>query len=279
MKEPHIQVQILGVPSSAGCRAETAAVIDQRRGPEEIRLALADMLRGYDIATGLEDLGDLKGIDSVPTLLKVVEEAATEVLQRGKVLGLLGGAHTLTLGWLRALRKVRGEFSFMYVDAHPDCMPRKAIDYGSMLFHAFEEGLLLPERTVFIGLRQIENPEAQYLSSRALKVFTPADVEREGMGEIMQRVISSRSAPWAMSLDLDAIDPTAAPGVTAPSPIGLSAREVLYAARSVAEAGVVGFDIVELCPRTDEGRVTARLAATLLREIAVSAARQPATFS
>ena len=87
------------------------------------------------------------------------------------------------------------------------------------------------------------------------------------MADFSAEAVPSLSGPIYISLDLDGIDPSEAPGVSHPEPGGLRVREVLAVLRGI-NAPIIGADIVELNPSRDIGGVTAILAAKLIREIA-----------
>lgn len=261
------QVEVYGVPSVAGCREETSEVMDQAEGPAKIRALYRYLIEGFDLAQTFTDCGDIGATRDVATLLQATERAARESHLRQALPFFLGGAHTLTLGALRGVRASCGEFSLIYVDAHPDLMPRPEINYGSTLYHALNEGTLSPSRIGFVGIRMIERPEAQIIGERGIKSISTMELEKDGIVTSTERLLAALPAPYYLSIDLDAIDPSLAPGVTTPTPIGLSPREVLALSEVVLAHPVVGADIVELSPAADERDKTARIAAALLREL------------
>ncbi len=260
-------VKLVGVPFSVGCRVETSTAIDQQNAPLAIRAGIRTLTANLDIPLSFEDLGDVTAKNSVTEVLKAVEDQVYEVASKGDVPVILGGAHTVTLGTLRALNRVRQDFSVIYIDAHPDIMPHSSINYGSAMFYAFKEEVIQPDRTAFIGIRQVENPEYRVL--REQNIFHIHAHEFEGMGilNVVKEIKDRFPAPYFISLDLDVIDPTFAPGVTLPYPCGLTPREVMYLVEELCRQGVIGIEIMELSPINDRNDDTAMIAASLILRI------------
>lgn len=262
------QVKLIGVPSSAGHREETAEAPDQSRAPQVIRESLAYLLKGFDIPVNFTDLGDIKTSDQVDFTLKSVELKLSELLSENFPVIVLGGAHTITLGSLRAVSKIHKDYSLIYFDAHPDLMPRDTIDYGSSLYHAVREKVVDPKRLVFLGARIIERAEDELIKKYQIKNYDPLAFQRMGVGAIYEEILRNFPPPYYISFDLDSVDPTFAPGVTTLAPVGLNAREVFCLSSDLCATGqVIGVEIVELSPINDKGSRTAYLAAQFLQHI------------
>lgn len=263
-------VALYGVPYNSGCRSETSVVIDQHRAPAAIRAALQELQGGFDIPTGFQDCGDISCDGSVEALLAATENCVLESLKiPHQVPLLLGGAHTFTLGSLRALKKANREFSLIYVDAHPDLMPHPNINYGSTLYYACKEGLVSPKRIAFIGVRQVERPEAEFINREGIYSMSGLDVEERSIATIIREdLLKKFPPPFVISFDLDSVDPSLCPGVTTPFPGGLTPRELLLMARELGKQDVLYADIVELAPINDRDNVSARLGAILLQTMA-----------
>lgn len=261
------RVNVYGVPSAAGCREETSEVIDSAQAPARIRSMHRFLIDGFDVPGDFTDCGDVGATNDISILLAATEEVAVRDIKCGMIPLFLGGAHTLTLGALRGVRKALGDFSLIYVDAHPDLMPRNEINYGSTLYHAVREGAVTPHRLGIVGARMIERAEREVIAREKIRVVSCLEVERNGISVITEELLQQLPPPYYLSIDLDAIDPAIAPGVTTPSPIGLTPREVLTLTDCVLRHPTVAVDIVELAPSADDGERTARIAATLLREI------------
>lgn len=262
-------VRLYGVPYNAGARPETTAVVDEQNGPSAIRTALKrNVFSAYDIDLAFEDQGDVKCDGSVGGLLESVESCVSKVRKEGDVPFLMGGAHTLTLGALRAIAKSNPDFSLIYFDTHPDLMPRTEIDYGSCIFHAIQEDVIDPKRLAFIGLRQVEKAEWQLLKDNDIFFLHSLDFERLSTTEVLAQIKDRCKPPFYLSVDLDVIDPSQAPGVGSPFPGGLSVREVSFLTTELCRQEIVGLDVVELAPISDREEETATVAASLLQRCA-----------
>ncbi len=257
-------VELFGVPSGVGYRSDTGRRADHDFGPEAVRQALIDLRRGYDIPFPATVCGDLNvDSDSTVEILSRVEAAVLKRLQKNILPIMIGGAHTVTLGALRAAHKHSGGYSLIYFDAHPDIMPRDEITYGSHLYVGIKEGVLDPARTIIIGARQIEEPEYAVAKQYQISLISSHDMVGGGLFEVAKK-IQSLPPPYVISFDIDVVDPSFAPAVACPTPLGLDPREVLYLLRQIDLKDVLSFDLVELSPRVHPGTATAELAAMML---------------
>lgn len=266
------RLHVFGVPYAAGCRQETSYAIDSHRAPAAIRIALQDMMSGFNIPTHFTDTGDIVSNDAVDEVLSAVDKRVTSIMEQGAIPFVLGGAHTLTLGSLRALHRRVPTYSLIYIDAHPDMMPHPTINYGSSLYYALQEGVVAPERIALLGIRQVEQEEWSLIREKKILHYTPSDFEAHGSEHILREIIRKLPPPYFVSIDLDGIDPTFAPGVTSPYPGGLTVREVLYLSSELCRLGVAGLEVVELAPVNDRNEETARIAASFLHTLSSAVA-------
>lgn len=259
-------IDLIGVPCSAGCRAETSFTIDQHRAPAAIRAAYEELMGGFNVPRCFSDKGDVASGANVERMLVEVSNAVKTSLSAERVPFILGGAHTLTLGSLRAAHSVAPNFSLIYFDAHPDLMPHPDINYGSSLYYAVKEGLVNPQKIALIGIRQAETPEIDFIKEHGIILYTARDVASKGLEKVIKELHKKLSGPYFISVDLDGIDPAFAPGVTTPYPLGLAPREVEAIACEFSKELLVG-EIVEHAPANDRMGRTAYLAAGLLRSM------------
>ena len=268
-QQPEKKFWLYGVLSHIGTDPLTSQSSDSHLGPSAIRAAYQSLFEGYNIPCAFEDQGDVKTGEeqTVEELLEEIEKQASKALENDKKLIFLGGSHTFTLGSLRAVKKHCGDFSLLYFDAHPDLMPEERIYYGSTLYHAAEEKVLNPERIGFVGIRQIEEEEQAFIEQHHPLVISPLEITRLGLSASLNKLKDVLPPPYYISIDLDGIDPSLAPGVTTPFPLGLYPREVLALALAFCNEHLIGFEIVEHSPKRDVQNSTVFLAATLLQEL------------
>lgn len=263
------EITLVGAPFNIGYRLETSHAVDTHHAPAHIRAAYQELLSGFSVACPFKDLGDLHCSSSeTEEVLRVVQSRIQDLLGAGITPAVLGGSHTITLGSLRALNAVDPNYTLVYFDAHPDMMPHPEINYGSSLHFAIAEGVLDPKRVVLIGLRQVEDPEWDYINEHRIAHFNPTDVWELGVHSIIESISKHAPPPYYLSIDLDCLDLAYAPGVSTPYPIGLSPRELISFARAFCRRGVNGFEIVEFSSSNDRNKQTVQIAAALIHEIA-----------
>jgi agmatinase len=119
---------------------------------------------------------------------------------------------------------------------------------------------------MLIGIRAAEPEEMENAAKVGLEIITPMDIAEAGVLKIAERLMSRMSDKKYVSIDLDCLDPAFAPGVSVPTPGGLSSVDLIYLLKQAVGSGIVGIDIVELSPDFDVNNITAYLAARILLE-------------
>ncbi|MEB3851836.1 MAG: agmatinase [Desulfurococcales archaeon] len=257
----------------------------QRWGPRAIREASAfieftSLHAGLDVEeVPIYDEGDVGVVhgDARETLRRV--SAATRALAgEGRRLIVLGGEHTVTYGVLEGLASALGRTPCLVVlDAHFDLRG----DYlGNPYSHACVMRRVLerlhPPRVYYVGVRGFAREELELASSReGVAYSTSLDVERLGEANVAARVkrFLGECGSVYLSVDLDFLDPSQAPGVGNPEPGGLTFREALNLIHAIVDERLVGFDVVELAPPHDPAGLTAVVAAKLVVEVVAAHAR------
>jgi agmatinase len=208
---------------------------------------------------GLDDLGDvdLRPDDSARA---TIEEACAALAGRDQRFIALGGDHSITYPIVRGLSRTFAALTVLQIDAHPDLYDEFE---GDRFSHACPFARIMEERLarrlVQVGIRAMTGPQV-------------LQVQRFGVDQIDMRAWSDGARPSVggdiyLSIDLDGIDPSFAPGVSHPEPAGLTVRDVLGIVHSL-NGRLVGADVVELNPSRDPAGLTAGVAAKLVRELA-----------
>jgi agmatinase len=140
------------------------------------------------------------------------------------------------------------------------------------MYRLVEAGSVDPERYVQIGLRGYwPGPaEFEWQAAKGITSFFAYDVRELGIEEVVGRTVGIvGEGPVFVSIDIDVLDPAFAPGTGTPEPGGLTSAELLWAARTVAEAlELVGADVVEVLPTgVGSADVTALVAERTVREV------------
>ncbi len=210
----------------------------------------------------LKDLGDWETFDEGDFEIGAypdIESLTKEHLSKGDRLLTLGGDHSITYPIIKAYAGKYPELDILQIDAHPDLYQ----DYeGDPYSHAcpfariMEDGLA--KRLVQVGIRTL-NPHQKEQAERF-------DVEMYTMNTGLPELPLRFANPVYVSLDMDAIDPAFAPGVSHRESGGLSPREVIKIIQGI-EGEVVGVDLVEYNPNRDLEGITAELGAKLFKEL------------
>jgi arginase len=210
----------------------------------------------------VEDLGDLdlSGGD----VLNVVERRVGEVLGRGYRPIFLGGDHSITYPIMKGFAGHERP-TILQIDAHPDLYD---VYEGNRFSHAcpfariLEDGLA--KKLIQVGIRA--------LTASQKPQVTRFEVEIHDMASWTDDLELDLSGPVYLSLDVDALDPAFAPGISHREPGGLSTRQVIRIIQSLT-GDLVGADIVEFNPDMDVSGVTGMVCAKLLKEIAAKMSR------
>jgi arginase len=289
-------VHVIGVPLDLGGGRRGVDM-----GPSALRIAgLGERIAslGYSVV----DEGDLevpipetrhagdphkKYVADIASVCRNLYESARGVLDEGGLPLVLGGDHSLgagsvaaTAAWAQAQSRKIG---LIWVDAHGDMNTPSSSTSGNV--HGMPLAALLgaepaelatiggfrpkvdPERTVLIGLRNLDDRERERVREARIHVFTMKDIDRSGIAEIMERAIELASRDTLgvhVSFDLDACDPSVAPGVGTPVKGGLDYREAHMVMEMLADSGTLAaLDLVEVNPTLDVRNSTAELGTEL----------------
>ncbi len=204
-----------------------------------------------------------------------IENANSAISKRVKELDraiLLGGDHSLTYSSFKEFAKKHKNPGLVVFDAHLDCennfSPPTHEDFLRVLI---EEGYLKKENIVHIGLRNFHNNEIEFAKKNKLKMFDMREIIREGVQEVADAftmVARSFDAVY-VSVDIDVLDPSFAPGTGYIEPGGLTTRQLIYfIQRMKALNNIEMWDLVEVNPEKDINELTVITAAKLLVEMA-----------
>jgi agmatinase len=263
---------IAGVPLDIGTTNRSGA----RFGPQAIRAASKMLVDGdhphwwvSPEAMPVSDIGDFAiALGDIPASLRLIQEQAAAC----EHLIALGGEHGITLPLLRAVAaRQGGPVGLVHFDAHVDTWPTnfgQVYGHGSVFFHAIEEGLIDPHRTVQIGIRSpVQREVWDWTIGKGVTILTAQAVHESTMPEVAARiraVVGDR--PTYLSVDIDVLDPAFAPGTGTPEIGGLASWQLQSLLRRLSGLSFVGMDIVEVAPAYDVAEITALAAATVVWE-------------
>jgi agmatinase len=186
-----------------------------------------------------------------------VYEQTKSLLDDGKLVCLLGGDHSTTLGYFKAIAERYGDFGILQIDAH--CDLRKSYEnfvysHASVMYNALQEMPQL-KRLVQVGVRDYCLEEADYIRNSNYQVITYFDKdikERLFVGQSWQQlvdeIVSHLPDNVYISFDIDGLDPKLCPNTGTPVPGGFETEQILYLIRKIIRSGrkFIGFDLVEI---------------------------------
>ena len=205
-----------------------------------------------------------------------IEFVYTKIFNDGKIPITLGGDHSLTTPVIKALGKKYGPISLVYFDAHPDFLSSTRDFYGSVIFDCLP--YIDPKSSVMIGIRSPEQEEIENIKKYGITVFSPSDIQMHGIRETLDAIVAKLGRNIYVSFDMDGIDPAFAPGVSVPVPMGLNPVTASIILKHVVKNGIIGMDMMEVCPELDIQDMTCHLASRLIGETIASVKLQKKTL-
>jgi len=255
---------VVGVPfdSTSSYRAGS------RFGPDSIR-KIFYQLETFDIETGIDfedipvyDGGNLPMETNIDNVLYKLKRIVSELVHENKVPIILGGEHTITLACIESVYEYFKDILYIVFDAHLDL--RDEYPLGVKISHAtvnrrvFEK--IGEENIVIIGARAFSREEYEFVTLHNINVLNSI----RKLNSFLDKT-STRKA--YISIDLDVLDPSIAPGVGNPEPGGISLRELLAYLKVISQKlRVKAFDIVELNPIFDHAEITAAVASKIMQK-------------
>jgi len=231
---------------------------------KEAELYIDFISHGQEVKSNKFMMKSLKEINEGSAALnKWVYEQTKDLLNRDKLVGLIGGDHSVPLGYYKALSEKYGSFGILQIDAH--CDLRKSYEnlnysHASIMYNALEE---IPEieRLVQVGVRDYSAGEWSYIcdsNSRIIPYLDEQIKERQYSGQtwnqIVDEIVTKLPQQVYFSFDIDGLDPKLCPHTGTPVHGGLEAEQVFYLFKKILKSGrkLIGFDLNEVGIRTNE---------------------------
>jgi arginase len=294
---PDRSIHLIGVPLDLGAGRRGVDM-----GPSAVRISgLAERLER--LGCRVVDHGDLDApgpetrghgsphkryIDEIARICRRVYAAVSESLAQDAVPVVIGGDHSLAAGSVAAAAdhaRARGRrLGVLWLDAHGDMntpetstsgnvhgMPLAALtgaEPAELAAIGGAQPVVDPDRVALVGVRSLDEREKNRVRASGVHVFTMQDVDRHGMATVAEQamaVLGRDGAALHLSIDVDACDPSIAPGVGTPVRGGLTWREAHLLMEVVAAGGrLTSLDLVEINPILDVHNQTAELGAGLV---------------
>jgi len=285
-------IDLIGVPSDLGVRELGVSL-----GPTALRLAgLTDVLEllGFDV----RDLGDVPvrilddpqdtphaiHLRSIEHYSREIAIKVSESLAQGRVPVCLGGDHSMAIGSVSGATNVRKDLGVVWIDAHPDANTPETTLTGNI--HGMPVAVLLgdgpaeltdilgpgpkirPETICLLGVRDIDPAERGLVERMGIATYTMYDIDSRGIRAVTDDMLDrllAKTEGLHVSLDLDALTKSVAPGVGIQNSAGLTLREAYYLCKRLGETGqVVAIDVADMNPVNDIDNRTAHTGIELL---------------
>lgn len=229
------------------------------------------------------DTGQAKFLAETETVTGRIADEVDDASENDELPLVLGGDHTVAIGTVAGITEDGGDVGIVWFDAHADCNTPETTPSGNV--HGMPLAAILgigpfadmewavspavkPENVALVGLRSIDDGEKQVIRESGVTAYTMSDIDERGITDVVDdalQVATENTDGLHVSLDMDWLDPTEAPGVGTPVRGGVSYREAHVAMEYVANYSetLSSFEVVEVNPILDEHNATAELAVEL----------------
>ena len=287
-------ISIIGVPMDLG---QSRRGVDM--GPSAIRYAgvtetleqlkftindLGDIPITRPNETVIDKASNLKNLDQITEANQQLAKMVDQEIEKGNFPLILGGDHSIAIGSLAGISKYYENLGVIWYDAHSDMNSGETSPSGNIhgMPLAVSMGIghekltnisdympkVKPENIVLVGARSLDPGEKELIREKGIKVFTMHEIDRLGMPKVMEETIAylnERTDGVHLSLDLDGLDPSEAPGVGTPVLGGMTYRESHLAMEMLFESSLItSAEFVEVNPILDDKNKTATVAVALM---------------
>ena len=252
-----------------------------RFGPRAIRAASCPP--GPHLEAKIDALAELRVVDFgdaavVPADPKrthaQIERTVGQAVAAGAIPVVLGGDHSITEANVRAVAAHHGPVGLVHFDTHTDTGTEVfgvEHSHGTPMYRLVRDGHVDARRYVQIGLRGYWPGEEEFSWQRehGIASYFMHDVRDLGIREVVERTVAAvADGPVFLTVDVDVLDPSFAPGTGTPEPGGMSSTDLLWACREIASRlELVGIDVVEVIPTgVGSADITALVADRIVRE-------------
>jgi formiminoglutamase len=261
------KVVLLGCPQDEGVRRNKARV-GAALAPDEIRRYFYRLVAPSEFNFSLFDLGNLKIQLSLEETHEIQQAVVRQLIRAGKTVLVLGGGNDISYPDCSALALEVPDLLAFNIDAHFDVRFDTPRNSGTPYFQLLEEGFIQPAKFYEMANLAFSTASAhrQYLNEKGVNIYSLDELHRQGVESIFRAILQREIASTIFwGFDLDAVQASDAPGVSAPAPIGLSGEELCrltYLAGQDRRTRLVEFS--EVNPTYDIDGRTCRLVAAAM---------------
>lgn len=271
-------IAVLGAPFDNGTSYRPGA----RFGPMAVRQASRHLRPGHHVELDRSPFAEVQVVDagdvpvtpfSIEEAIRQIDDHAAELLRGGRKVIAIGGDHTIALPMLRSVVREHGPVALVHFDAHLDTWDtyfNAPTTHGTIFRRAFEENLLTEDHSIHVGIRGPLYARADLDDDRrfGFRTIRASDVDELGLPGTIEAITERvDDLPVYLSIDIDVLDPSFAPGTGTPEAGGLTSRELLRVLRGLTSLNLVSADVVEVAPAYDHAEITSLAAATVIYDI------------
>lgn len=260
---------VIGFPydqSASGRQGEAYAPMHLRRWSHHLPPVTEDRTRLT--ALSVCDLGDI----AIENQERDFDRARDLIAGLPNIPILLGGDHSVTIPILQAQRQrfAGKRLGVLWLDAHADLcdvFDGSSLSHACVLRRGLEAGIEQQD-VCLVGVRSWELPELDWVENGRLNVYPMPLIAERGIAAVAAEVKTKLAGCDAVhiSLDIDCLDPAAAPGTGIPDAGGMTVREVLSVIKAMQGLPLAGLDVVEVCPPLDPSEATVFAALKIIME-------------
>ncbi|MFD1361750.1 agmatinase [Lentibacillus salinarum] len=287
IKNNNVKAALLGIPFDGTTITRTGSTMGPRKFRDVSSSTIpyhfdydTDIVETYNV----HDCGDVQvKIGSPFETVERGKKDVLELLHGGAMPMVVGGDHLVTVSATRAFEEFnpKGNYGFIIFDSHLDTatdIDGDKWNHCCPVPRTMELSCFNPNNAVIIGPHGAMNPRAEYeyVKENNISLYTMRDIYSKGIQQVMEEAIkiaSDGTDGVYVSIDMDSLDASETPGTCAPTPGGITSREMILAIDQLGELDIIGFDVVEIAPPYDHADTTAITASRFAVDMLGSRAR------
>lgn len=274
LKPEEADIVVLGLPFDAAASFRRGAA----EAPGRIRSISGHISPTTEDGQSLEhlkviDIGNLKPEGySQEDYFRKIESKAVELFNVSFPT-FIGGDHSVSIPLIRAAASIwEQKLGVIHLDAHLDLCEKldgNRLSHGCTHRRVVESSCITLNQVCFVGIRSFEQQELDYLEGQNSKnIITANEIYCQGIKKVVEKVISClhKCEAFYLTLDIDFLDPSTAPGTGTPKPGGFTTRELFAFMRGISKLPLIGMDVVEVSPPLDNNDITSFAAQRAITE-------------
>lgn len=261
-------IVILGSPQDEGVIRNKGRE-GAKEAPDKIREAFYKLAVNEKInSLKIFDIGNIKIEGSLEEIHEKQEEVVYQLLKGNNKIIIIGGGNDISYPDCKALSRFDNNILVFNIDSHFDIRADKPGNSGTSYRMLLEEKLIRPKNFYGIGIKEFASSSIHknYLESKGSNTFYLDEVKKKGIKKLLKEILlKKKNKGLFWGFDMDVVNSSDAPGVSAPNPIGLSAEDVILIAEAAGkEKRTKIFEISEVNPKYDIDNRTSKLAAIMI---------------